>query len=92
MPDRTISFLSAVAAALTGLYVVLVVVTVTYATIQTDLALTVRDTESEIGMVESRYYEQVSALAATNPVDMNLSKPVSVTYATLAKAPSLSLR
>lgn len=92
MPDRTISFLSVVAAALTSLYVVLVVVTVTYATMQTELALSVRDTESDIGMVESHYYQQVSVLAATNPVDMNLGKPLSVTYATLAKAPSLSLR
>lgn len=92
MPDRTISFLSYVAGALLCSYIALVVVTVTYAAIQTDLALTMRDTESAISMVETEYYAQVSQLSATDPSTMQLGKPRMVTYATLLQAPSLTLR
>jgi hypothetical protein len=92
MPDRTISFLSLVAGGCVVVYIALVIVTVTFAAIQTDLELSVRDAETEIGMIETSYYEQVGALAAVDPATMNLRKPSGVTYATLAQAPSLSLR
>ena len=92
MPDRTISLLSYVAGALVCAYVALVVVTVTYATVQTDLALSVRDTESAISTVETDYYAQVSRLSATDPSSMQLQKPRVVSYATLLQAPSLTLR
>lgn len=92
MPDRTVSFLSVAAGACLCAYIALVVVTVTFAAVQTQLALDVRDTESAIGTLETKYYAQVSALAATDPHSMQLSKPKSVTYATRAEAPSLSLR
>lgn len=74
------------------MYIGLVIVTVTFAAIQTDLALAVRDTETEIGMIETQYYVQVGALAAVDPASLDLRKPSVVTYATLAQAPSLSLR
>ncbi|MEK7101168.1 MAG: hypothetical protein AAB921_03665 [Patescibacteria group bacterium] len=92
MPDKTISFLSAIVGGCVVTYIALVIVTVTFAAVQTDLALSVRDTETEIGMIETSYYEQVGALAAVDPSTMNLHKPHAVTYATLAQAPSLSLR
>lgn len=92
MPDRTISFLSFVAGGCLCAYIALVVVTVTFATVQTQLALDVRNTESSIGMLETKYYAQVSELAATDPSVMNLSEPDSVIYATRADAPNLSLR
>ncbi len=92
MPDRTISILSIAAGALVAVYVVLVITTVTFAAWQTDLALTARDAESTIGDLETKYYEQVGVLAATDPRSMNLGKPAAVTYATEAQAPALSLR
>jgi hypothetical protein len=92
MPDRTISFLSLVAGGCVTVYIALVIVTVTFAAVQTDLALSVRDTETEISMIETRYYQQVGELAAVDPATLNLGKPSVVTYATLAQAPSLSLR
>lgn len=92
MPDRTISFLSIIAGACACAYVGLVVVTVTFAAVQTELALSVRDTESKIGVLEMHYYSQVGELAATDPHSMNLAKPALVSYAVLAEAPSLSLR
>lgn len=92
MPDRTISVLGGVAASLAAVYVVLVITTVAFAAVQSDLALTARDMESEIGMLEARYYDEVGALAAIDPRTMNLEKPVAVRYATEVAAPSLSLR
>lgn len=92
MPDRTISVLSIAAGALVAVYVVLVVTTVTFAAWQTELALTARDAESTIGNLETRYYGAVGALSATDPGSMNLGKPLAVSYATEAPAPTLSLR
>ncbi len=92
MPDRTVSLLSVIAGGCVCAYVALVIVTVTFAAVQTQLALDVRDTESAIGQLETKYYSQVSTLAATDPRAMQLSAPASVTYAVRAEAPSLSLR
>lgn len=92
MPDRTISILGAVAGSLVAMYLVLVVTTVCFAAMQTDLALQARDAESLIGSLETKYYAQVGELAATDPRAMNLAKPQAVTYATEAPTPSLSLR
>lgn len=92
MPDRTISVLSASAGALVLLYLALVVTTVTFAAMRTDLAASVRDTESRIASLETRYYAQVGVLSATDPASMDLHKPVAVHYATLQSAPTLSLR
>lgn len=92
MPDRTISVLSILASLTVCAYVALVIVTVTFATMQTELALSVRTTESEISQLETRYYNQVGMISATDPHSMNLGKPARVTYAPLAETPSLSVR
>lgn len=92
MPDRTISVLSVLAATGMCAYVALIVITVTFATMQTELALSVRTTESNISMLETHYYNQVGTISNTDPRSMNLGKPARVTYAPLAEAPSLSVR
>ncbi len=92
MPDRTITFLGYALAGLLSVYVVLVIATVSFATMQTELALSVRDTESRIGVLETHYYAQVGMISATDPHTLNLSKPAKVSYAALAPAPSLSVR
>ena len=92
MPDRTLSVLSILAGACVCAYVVLIVITVTFATMQTELALSVRTTESSISQLETRYYNQVGVISDTDPHTMNLGKPARVTYAPLAETPSLSVR
>lgn len=92
MPDRTISLLGATVAVLVTVYIGLVVTTITFATMQTELALTARDAESAIGAIETAYYAQVGVLSATDPKSMDLHKPSAVHYATKVTAPSLSLR
>ncbi len=92
MSDTTVTLLKYVAAACLCTYIALVIVTVTFAAVQTELALSVRDTESAIGQLETTYYGQVGVLAATSPVSMDLHAPTVVSYAVQATAPSLSLR
>jgi hypothetical protein len=92
MPDRTISILSASALALLACYLGLMVTTVVYATMQTDLASSMRATESEIAALEDRYYDAVAALDASNPAAYGLVKPSSVAYAELSTATALSRR
>lgn len=92
MPDRTISMLGATVVLLITVYIGLVVTTITYAAMQTELALTARDAESSIGAIETAYYAQVGVLSATDPKSMDLYKPSAVHYATRVTATGLSLR
>ncbi len=92
MPDRTISILGYSALALVGAYLALVIVTVSLATYQTDLAVLVHETEGDIGELETQYYAMVEQVDDTNPASVGLVKPSKVTYAVKAAAPSLSLR
>lgn len=92
MPDRTLSILGVIASSLAACYVVLMITTVTFATWQTELSLAAREAETAISMLESRYYDEVGTLAATDPSSMSLGKPRAVRYAVQAAAPALSLR
>lgn len=92
MPSRTIAYLSYTSVALIASYLVLVVVTVTLASWQTNLAMEVHETEQEIGRLEGRYYAMVSEIDRTNPESRGLAKPAAVTYATSASAPAVTLR
>lgn len=92
MPSCTISYLSYTAVALIASYLALVVVTVTLAAWQTNLAMEVHETEQEIGRLESRYYAMVAEIDRTDPGMRGLAKPVAVTYASSASAPAVTLR
>lgn len=92
MPNRTIPVLGYSIAALIATYLVLVVVTVTLAAWQTNLAMEVHETEQEIARLESRYYAMVAEIDRTDPGVRGLVKPAAVTYAASASAPAFSLR
>ncbi|KND47431.1 MAG: hypothetical protein AB199_03310 [Parcubacteria bacterium C7867-004] len=92
MPDRTISILGFASAALFAAYLALVIVTVSLAAYQTDLAVLVHETEGDIGALESQYYAVVERIDGTDPYAVGLVKPQQVTYAVKAAAPALSLR
>ena len=92
MPDRTISILGYSSAALIVGYLALVVVTVSLAAWQTNLAVSVHETEQEIARLEGRYYAMVAQIDRTDPGAFGLAKPANVTYAAKAVAPSVSLR
>ncbi|MBU2103405.1 hypothetical protein KKD81_00960 [Patescibacteria group bacterium] len=92
MPDRTISILGYSCAALVVAYLALIIVTVSLAAWQTDLAVEVHVTEGKIAQLENTYYAMVSEIDAANPSSLGLVAPSSVSYAVKAPAPALSRR
>lgn len=92
MPSTTIPFLGYTALTLVTAYLALVVVTVSMAAWQTNLAVQIHETESELGRLESRYYDMIAVIDRTQPADRGLTKPMGVTYATTATAPVMTLR
>ncbi len=80
------------AGSLATLYVMLVIATISFAAIQTDLASSVRDTQSAIGATETDYYAQVAKLSAVAPSSIGLVSPSRVSYAVKVAGPTLTLR
>jgi len=92
MPNRTLTVLGYTIAMLVVTYLVLVVVTVSMAAWQTNLAMEVHETEADIARLESRYYDMVAQIDQTDPSALGLVKPRAVTYATTQVPPSVTLR
>ena len=92
MPNRTVSILGYACGALVASYLVLVVVTVSMAAWQTNLAMEVHETEADIARLEARYYAMVAQIDRTDPGALGLVAPARVMYATTAAAPSVTLR
>lgn len=92
MPDRTVSILGYACGALVASYLVLIVVTVSMAAWQTNLAMEVHETEADIARLESRYYAMVAQIDQTDPGSLGLVPPARVMYATTQTAPSVTLR
>ncbi|MEK7511207.1 MAG: hypothetical protein AAB582_03150 [Patescibacteria group bacterium] len=92
MPSRTISVLSFALSILVFAYISLMVVTVSLAAWRTDLAAAVRDTESEIALLERDYYDSTRRIGATDPSALGLEKPRSITYAAMVEAPTVTRR
>lgn len=92
MPSRTIPILSYTAGALVAAYLTLVIVTVSFAAMRTDLALAMRDTQNDIAELEHDYYAAINQIGRTDPASMGLVKPADVHYATEVSGPALSRR
>jgi hypothetical protein len=90
MPDRTVSFLIFTACGIFAIYLVMVVVTVSYAAMQTTLAADVRATEGEIATLEATYYDSIAYQNAGSPAEAGLVRPVAVLYATEQPTTGLS--
>lgn len=90
MPDRTVMMLSFAAGIIFFMYIVMVIVTVTFATVQTGLAAAVRTTEGEIAQLETTYYAAIAQQNAATPASIGLVAPESVTYAIAKPTSGLS--
>lgn len=90
MPDYTVTALSIAAAALAAVYVLFIILTVVFATWQTDLAARVRDAEGNVTELESSYYAMLAKENATSPASLGLVAPSEVHYATDEGASGLS--
>lgn len=89
-PANTISLLSYVAITLFIAYVLCVVLTVYYATLQTELVATIRENESGITDLERTYYDGVSVVSSTNPLGQGYVRPTDVHYAEQKSASGLT--
>ncbi len=92
MPNQTVACLGYASAVLVATYLVLIVVTVSMAAWQTNLAMEVHETEADIARLESRYYDMVAQIDRTNPESLGLVAPTRVMYATSAAIPAVTLR
>lgn len=61
-------------------YVFCVVLTVYYATLQTELVATIQHMEGGITELERSYYDGVSILSSTNPLGEGYVRPTDVHY------------
>lgn len=90
-PANTVSLLSYIAISFLVAYLCCVVLTVYYATLQTEMVATIQDTESGITELERTYYDGVSAVSSTNPLGQGYVRPHDVHYEQEKKTPELSL-
>ena len=81
MPDKTLVILSYVASLLLVSYIVLVLVTVYFATQQTALSASMRETEGSITALEKSYYDGVALLSTSDPRGAGYVTPSEVRYA-----------
>jgi len=90
MPDRTITFLTLGAGLLFAVYLAFVIMTVVFATMQTSLAVDVRDAEGSISTLETTYYAAIAKQNASSPSSIGLVQPQDVKYAVAKPASGLS--
>jgi len=90
MSDKLIPVLSATSVLLIGVYVTLVVTTIYFATWQTQGHAQMREVEGTIAALETEYYDAISRINSTNPVEHGLSAPVAVRYVTAVKSANVS--
>jgi hypothetical protein len=92
MPSRTLSYFGYASVALIAAYLFLMVATVWLAAWQTSLSVAVHETEQDIARLERQYYARVAEIDQTHPSALGLAAPKAVTYASLERAPAVSLR
>ncbi|MGE5540980.1 MAG: hypothetical protein ACM3TU_01705 [Bacillota bacterium] len=90
MPDQTIATLMYLAGAIFAIYIVLVIVTISLATMQTSLAAQVRSREGAIAQLERDYYAAIAKQNETSPASVGLVHPAVVQYAVAKPAQGLT--
>ena len=89
-PDRFIPLLTILCGALGASYVGLVIMTILFATWQTQEVSTMRSTESAISLLESSYYTEVAKLDAVNPSSLGFVTPHDTRYVSAVTDPNLT--
>lgn len=90
LPSRTITVLSIGCAVLAAAYVALVAATIFFATIRTDLMVSIRSMESTVASLETEYYDAIARLSATDVAAAGFVNPVTVDYIAAAGAPAVT--
>lgn len=87
IPSRTIPVLSFTVGILLLAYMALVVVTVVFATWQTDATSSISDAQAAIGTLESQYYASIGSLDSTDPATLGYVQPKDVEYVAASNLP-----
>lgn len=87
MPTRTVPFLSVSVGLLVLVYMALVVITILFATWQTQAVSSISDAQAAIGTLEAKYYASVGALDSTNPYSLGFVQPAHVEYVAASDLP-----
>lgn len=87
---RLIPLLTALVGTLLAAYVALIVTTILYAALQTQLAQNVQDKRMQIAKLESSYYASVASLDSTDPHALGYVTPQHVQYIAAAALPNLT--
>lgn len=78
--SRSVFYASALCGALLAAYVALMVTTIVFASLQTQLARSIQDTQMEITKLESQYYDAISSLDSVDPHALGYVTPHAVRY------------
>lgn len=90
VPDRIVPMLAAGVAALATVYVVLMVTTIFFATLQTKMVHSIEETRGSIERLETEYYAAITRIDATDPAAIGLVTPKEITYVTAARDTNLT--
>ncbi len=85
MSDRLIPILGFSAVALLGVYLVLMVTAISFATWQTQSASRITELESSIAGLETEYYAAIARINRTDPSSFGLARPTAVRYVTAVR-------
>lgn len=78
--------LSVLAAGLLATYVALMISTILFAALKTQLAQEVRDTHAEIGRLEAAYYDAIARANGADPYALGFVEPEEVRYVAASRA------
>lgn len=82
--------LSVIAVGLLTVYLTLMVSTIVFAALRTDLAGQVRDRSAEIARLESSYYDAIERVGSSDPATLGFVAPAKVHYVTEVRTSGLS--
>ncbi|MBP6860527.1 MAG: hypothetical protein KBC38_03145 [Candidatus Pacebacteria bacterium] len=77
--------------ALVAVYIALIISTVYFAALESDLREAIHDTEASIAALEVKYFSAVDAVAKSDPSAHGLTHPAAKRYAKELPAPSVTL-
>lgn len=90
MPKALPHLLGACAGVLLVSYLALMIAAVTFASVENEMAANARAVEARIAVLETKYYDALERLSATDLVGVGLTDPLTVTYVSEEGGPVLT--
>lgn len=90
MPKYTLTTLGVSCGILLVGYVACIATAVFFATLQTELSAKVEAAEIKVGALETKYYDAIATLSATNITDIGYVTPKNVAYVARERSASVT--